>query len=57
MQQEPPKRINIEEKKHELTKRLWYDIANQDSFYVYIDKEGNVYDEQGFYLETIKMES
>ena len=50
----PAKKINIEEKRAELTKRLWYSIENQDSYYVYIDKDGNVYDEQGFYMETIE---
>jgi hypothetical protein len=51
----PKKRINLEEKQAELTKRLWYDIAHQDSFYVYIDKDGNVYDDKGGYMETIEL--
>lgn len=49
----PKKRINLEEKQAELTRRLWHDIAHQDSFYVYIDTDGNVYDDKGVYMETI----
>lgn len=51
------KQINIQEKLGELTKPLQHAIANQDSYYVYIDKEGNVYDEKGFYIETLKPDS
>lgn len=50
---EPPKKINIQERLADLTKRTWYSITNQDSYIVYIDKEGHVYDEDGFYIETL----
>lgn len=49
----PRKHINLEEKQAELTRRLWHDIANQDSFYVFVDKDGNVYDDKGVYMETM----
>lgn len=53
MKANPPKRINIQERLGELKKQLWHDIANQDSYYVYEDKDGNVYNEEGYYLETL----
>lgn len=54
MKETPPKKITIQEHLHELTKHTWYSITNQDSYIVYIDKKGNVYDEEGFYMETLK---
>lgn len=54
MEETPPKRINIQEHLQNLTKHTWYSISNQDSYLVYIDKNGHVYDEDGFYMETLK---
>lgn len=54
MEESPPKKINIQDNLKDLTRRTWFSITNQDSYIVYIDKKGNVYDEDGFYMETLQ---
>jgi hypothetical protein len=43
--------INVEEQKANLRKISYYDISNQDVYPVYVDKDGNMYDMNGFEVE------
>jgi hypothetical protein len=50
-EKKPRNRINVEEQKANLRKTTYYDIAHQDVYPVYVDKDGKVYDLDGFEIE------